>query len=325
MSFDKKEIVQDGHEVVQLADGDKAVFHFKTVRSDTQAIVDDSRTLYNGPFELRFGKQFLLPVWEDAVKTMKIGEVARFHVPSRSIESYPQLATVLRKESKRKHAELHGEEVDHHHHGHRCASSAMTGENKDLYELFTTEVYFEMELLSVDKAGEFAKDMWEMSLEERVEAIQQHKTDGNAMFKVKSYETAADHYSKALAHIETIENNARMPTSDVSQDVLTTVAVLREQCLLNLIASELPLKEYVRAVEHANMVVERGTTNPKAYFRRAQAHYQRGRDMDLAASDIAQARLLAPDDKAISALAAKIESRQKQQQAADRTRYSNMF
>jgi FKBP-type peptidyl-prolyl cis-trans isomerase 2 len=79
----------------------KAVFHFKTVRSDTQGVVDESRALHNGkslcatdiahyhatffqgPFELRFGKKFLLPVWEDAVKTMLLGEISRFHVPSR--------------------------------------------------------------------------------------------------------------------------------------------------------------------------------------------------------------------------------------------------
>ena len=54
-------------------------------------------------------------------------------------------------------------------------------------------------------------------------------------------------------------------------------------------------------------------------------HFQRGRDLELAASDIAQAQTLAPDDKAIAALATKIDAMQKQQQAADRTRYSNMF
>ena len=44
------------------------------------------------------------------------------------------------------------------------------------------------------------------------------------MFKAKSYEAAAEHYSKALAHTETIENNAKMPTSDITQDVVGSCA-----------------------------------------------------------------------------------------------------
>jgi DNA polymerase/3'-5' exonuclease PolX len=44
--------------------------------------------------------------------------------------------------------------------------------------------------------------------------------DGNALFKAKSYQAAAEHYSKALAHVETIENNAKMPTSDIGDDIV---------------------------------------------------------------------------------------------------------
>jgi hypothetical protein len=47
--------------------------------------------------------------------------------------------------------------------------------------------------------------------------------------------------------------------------------------------------------------------------------------LDLASADIAQAQILAPNDKAIAALSIKIETLQKKQQAADRARYSNMF
>jgi hypothetical protein len=31
-----------------------------------------------GPFELRLGKKFVMPVWEEVVQTMHLGEVARF-------------------------------------------------------------------------------------------------------------------------------------------------------------------------------------------------------------------------------------------------------
>eukprot|EP00730_Choanoeca_flexa_P015590 TRINITY_DN7192_c0_g1_i2.p1 TRINITY_DN7192_c0_g1~~TRINITY_DN7192_c0_g1_i2.p1 ORF type:complete len:331 (+),score=58.40 TRINITY_DN7192_c0_g1_i2:34-1026(+) len=328
MTFQRKEIVSKGNKDIIIGDGDKAVFHFKTFRKDTENIVDDSRKMHLGPFELRIGKKFLLPVWEDAVKTMQIGEIARFYVDSHAIESYPQLASVLRRESSKKHDNEHGEGHDHHHHGHHghsCASSVLASENKDLYELFATEVYFELELLSVEKAGAYTKDMWEMDTRERIHAIRQHKMDGNNMFKIKSYEAAIEHYSKAVAHIETIENNAKLPSSTIEADVIEEAGQLREACLLNLVASELPLKEYAAAVHHANMAIERGTQNPKAYFRRAQAHYARQRDLDKAFSDIKHALALAPADNAIRALLTKIEHAMAKQKKADKARYEKIF
>ena len=71
------------------------MFHFRTIRppdsptSDSNSdpfdegatIVDDSRTMGTGPFELLVGREFKLSVWEELVKTMKIGEVARFTCP----------------------------------------------------------------------------------------------------------------------------------------------------------------------------------------------------------------------------------------------------
>lgn len=58
----------------------QAVFHFRVERGDDNRLLDDSRELALGPFELRLGKGFALGVWEDMVKTMSVGEKARFTV-----------------------------------------------------------------------------------------------------------------------------------------------------------------------------------------------------------------------------------------------------
>ena len=68
----------------------QAFFHFRTIAlpkdgassdNEEQNILDDSRTLGTGPFELLVGREFKLGIWEDMVKTMRVGEVARFECP----------------------------------------------------------------------------------------------------------------------------------------------------------------------------------------------------------------------------------------------------
>ena len=64
----------------------QAVVHFKTYITsdpkdtdpDPDNLVDDTRTMGIGPFELLIGREFKLPLWEDMIKTMKVGEISRF-------------------------------------------------------------------------------------------------------------------------------------------------------------------------------------------------------------------------------------------------------
>lgn len=45
---------------------------------DEDQLIDDTRVLGLAPFELLIGREFKVPVWEDMVKSMAVGEVARF-------------------------------------------------------------------------------------------------------------------------------------------------------------------------------------------------------------------------------------------------------
>ena len=46
-----------------------------------QSVVDDSRLLGTGPFELLVGRKFKLEIWEEMVKSMRVGEIAQFNCP----------------------------------------------------------------------------------------------------------------------------------------------------------------------------------------------------------------------------------------------------
>ena len=69
----------------------QAFFHFRTLvlreegggggSEGERGVLDDSRSLGTGPFELLVGRKFKLEVWEDLVKSMRIGEVAEFRCP----------------------------------------------------------------------------------------------------------------------------------------------------------------------------------------------------------------------------------------------------
>lgn len=69
----------------------QVIFHFRAIKlkkdgflddDDFQeSVLDDTRTLGSGPFELLIGRGFKMDVWEKLVQTMRIGEVARFRCP----------------------------------------------------------------------------------------------------------------------------------------------------------------------------------------------------------------------------------------------------
>lgn len=44
-------------------------------------LIDDTRAMNMDPMELYTGRQFRLEIWEHIIKTMKVGEIARYHCP----------------------------------------------------------------------------------------------------------------------------------------------------------------------------------------------------------------------------------------------------
>ena len=69
----------------------QVLFHFRALKLDKDGalngdnpqdcVIDDTRTMGTGPFELLIGRDFKLNVWEDMIKTMQVDEIARFKCP----------------------------------------------------------------------------------------------------------------------------------------------------------------------------------------------------------------------------------------------------
>lgn len=70
-------------------------FHFRALKLQQdgsldednlrESVIDDTRTLGTGPFELLIGREFKLSIWEEMLKTMRVGEIARFKCPFKVI------------------------------------------------------------------------------------------------------------------------------------------------------------------------------------------------------------------------------------------------
>eukprot|EP00056_Hartaetosiga_gracilis_P001215 m.43254 g.43254 ORF g.43254 m.43254 type:complete len:311 (+) comp10545_c0_seq1:36-968(+) len=310
---------------MELHEGDKAVIHFKTVRKADGHVIDSSRAMHLGPLDLRIGKKFLLTQWEEEVASMSVGEMKSVEATPESILNYPQFSRVYRDASRKKHAEEHGEHYHSTLHG-CCAHMSENDKDADLYKLGPdTHLLFEFELLSVEKAESYEKELWEMSVEEKVDALPILKEQGNAFFKGTQYEEAEEKYMRALGIIENLNT---MKTSHGNIDDETHREVQSQKCvfLSNLCACQLKQKKYVEVIKHASMGIEIDPNHVKLLFRRAKAHYERGRDLDLALADAQNAlKKSNNDDKALKKLVTAINSKTKKQEKGDATMYKKMF
>lgn len=77
------------------------MFHFRAIKLNPDGslpgageeeiknhVIDDTRTLGCGPFELLIGREFKMDVWEKLVREMLIGEIARFTCPYKVIPQF---------------------------------------------------------------------------------------------------------------------------------------------------------------------------------------------------------------------------------------------
>eukprot|EP00051_Salpingoeca_urceolata_P016895 m.227074 g.227074 ORF g.227074 m.227074 type:complete len:343 (-) comp18810_c0_seq8:118-1146(-) len=309
----------------------KASIHFRCLRGDNGVVLDDSRDLGLGPFELRLGKQFVLPGWETAVRTMHVGELARFEFGPDECKGYAQLATVLRAEAKKKQTKGHADHSDghdSHDHGraHCCAGvAAAKQENPDLVALFNIPLVFELELLKLEAAGQYDKEHWELTIAERLAAIPKLKEQGNALYKAKKHAEAAEKYTQALGHVERIQSPDAAARAGVTEKQVAEVDQFWVPCLLNLAAAKLQLSAFAEVIDYCTRALERHPDHPKALFRRGQAHLQKGRDLELAIADLSRASELVPSDTGVAAALRKAHEANQVAASKQKQMFAGMF
>ncbi|RWS02671.1 AH receptor-interacting protein-like protein [Dinothrombium tinctorium] len=249
--------------------GTKVTFDFKTVKrgeNGEEIVIDDSKK-YKKPMELLIGKEFKLQVWEECVKTMRVGEISKFNVHKSLVVNYPFVAQAYRKFANKKENE--SEEENHHVSRRCCGLSAAKTNYADLDDLIEnpSDLEFTIELLKVENPSEYEKEIWQMEESERLESIPKFREEGNKLYKQKRYEEASQKYASALGIIEQLMSKEKPGESEWNEFDRMKIPLLS-----NYSQCKLLLGDYYSVIENCTEVIKRDPTNTKAYFRRAKAH-----------------------------------------------------
>ncbi|CAM1301345.1 AIPL1 (predicted) [Pycnogonum litorale] len=247
-------------EVPMMLPGSKVVFHFQTaIDDDNKTVLDDSRQM-NHPMELIIGKKFKLEVWEEFVKTMRVGEVSSFVTPKQFLISYPLVSKSLRDMNSNKISESSS---------HCCGMMAQSLGYSDLDELTKNprNLIFTIELLKIENPGEYEKDSWAMSDSERLSSIPELREKGNVCYKAGDYEKASNQYAEAIGRLEQLVLREKP-----GEEEWIKLEDMKVPLLLNYAQCKLILEDYYSVIEHTSTVLKRKPDNVKALFRRAKAH-----------------------------------------------------
>lgn len=250
----------------------KVIFHFRafTLAPDGSTVdqtIDDTRTLGSGPFELLMGREFRLNVWEDVVKTMRIGEIVKFKCPYKVVMEYITVSKALRELARKRS----GKDDDDHPHQHRCGFHHVVGGTGhcDLDRVIQSfsPVVFEFELISVRQPGEYWKDSWAMTAAEKMEAAAALRSEGNSLYELNKFEEAAQKYFLALSYLEDLSIKEK-----AHSDEWNRIEEKKVPLLLNYAQCKLIMTEYAEVIRHTTTVLEFDSNNVKALFRRGKAH-----------------------------------------------------
>ncbi|URD83009.1 peptidylprolyl [Musa troglodytarum] len=153
------------------------------------------------------------------------------------------------------------------------------------------DLVYEVELIGFDEAKE-GKARSDMTVEERIEAAERRKVEGNDYFKEKKVDEAMQQYEMAIAYMG---DDFMFQLFGKYRDMALAV---KNPCHLNMAACLIKLKRYEEAIGQCTIVLSEDENNVKALFRRGKARAELGQT-DAAREDFEKARKYAPQDKAI--------------------------
>ncbi|CAF1302357.1 unnamed protein product [Adineta ricciae] len=265
----KKTVISAGKEpLIEFCDEMKIFFHFLTTTEDG-TVIDDSRK-YKKPMEITFGHKFKLECWETCLKTMRLGEIAKFSVDKDLVSVYPAVAKQIRDYYRTQMPE-HKHDDDHHEHHHCCGFMALEQglghEDLDKIMRQPQSLDFTFELIKVLRPGEFEKDTYLLNDEEKKRQIPELKLAGNDLYNAGQFAEAASKYGQALQFFEDLMLKEK--PNDVDWRELDTQ---RRPLLLNFVQCQLKLGNFYSAIEHATTILDSDPSNVKARYRRATAH-----------------------------------------------------
>lgn len=166
----------------------------------------------------------------------------------------------------------HSHSHDHHSHQHHhtCGFNIMEHGlgHPDLDALLKQpkDLEFIFELMRVEQPGEYKKESWSLTDDEKAQMIPKLKEEGNKLFNEKNYEQAAEKYSEALGYLE--QFMLREKPNDIEWNELNEKKI---PILSNFSMCKFYLKDYYSCIEHVNQILETHPSNVKALYRRAKA------------------------------------------------------
>ncbi|KAH1257919.1 Peptidyl-prolyl cis-trans isomerase FKBP65 [Glycine max] len=173
-------------------------------------------------------------------------------------------------------------------------------------------LYYEVELVDFVKE----KPFWKMDTQEKIEACERKKHDGNLLFKVENFRHASKKYEKAVKYIEFDHS--------FSEDEKCRANTLHLSCNLNNAACKLKLGEYIEASRLCTKVLEQDPLNIKALYRRCQA-YLKTSDLEKAEADIKRALIIDPNNRDIKLEYKELKLKQKEYSRHEADIFSTML
>jgi len=150
---------------------------------------------------------------------------------------------------------------------------------------------YEAELIGFEEAKE-GKARSDMTVEERIEAADRRRQQGNGLFKEDKLAEAMQQYEMALAYMG---DDFMFQLFGKYKDMATAV---KNPCHLNMAQCLLKLNRYEEAIGQCNMVLAEDEKNIKALFRRGKARATLGQTDD-AREDFQKVQKFSPEDKAV--------------------------
>ena len=179
--------------------------------------------------------------------------------------------SIHEKEHNHDHCHDHKEGKNHNHRNHCCGYNLLEHgvgyADLDVLLKNPQGLDFIFEIVKVEQPGEYKKDGWSLTEEERVNQIPLLKEEGNRLFKEKKYEEAAQKYQEALGYLEQLI--LREKPHDIEWNELNDKKLI---ILLNFSLCKFHLNDFYSCIEHTSTIIEHQPNNTKALFRRAKAY-----------------------------------------------------
>jgi len=161
------------------------------------------------------------------------------------------------------------------------------------------------------------KESHSMNTQEKFEAAEKAKKEGNVLYQAQNYKRANKKYKKALDIISSDHAFTEEEKQKGKKE-------MKLPCYLNSAACCMKQQDYKEVINHCNKALEIDFANVKAYFRRATAYLELDEWIE-SERDFEQVLALDPENKEGKKEFARLKKRIAEQNKKDKSLYSRMF